>query len=254
MRLRQIAFVAESLAPAEDELLSVLGLALCHRDPMVGRWGLENVLAAIGGNFLEIVAPTRPGTSAGRYLQRRGGNGGYMVILQCSDALAERQRIAALGIRVVEAIDRPHYVASHFHPADLHGVLLSIESVPGTHHRDAMGDWPPAGPDWRKTVRGDVVTALLGAEIQCEDPAATAALWSRVLTLPVQAGQAGAPAIALENATLRFVSPADGRGPGVGAIDVRAKDAARVLREAERRGLQRSGRQVQVCGCRVNLV
>jgi hypothetical protein len=254
MRLRQIALVAEALAPAEEELLGVLGLGMCYRDPMVARWGLENVLAAIGGNFLEIVAPTRPGTSAGRYLQRRGGNGGYMAILQCADALAERQRIAALGIRVVEAIDRPHYVASHFHPSDVGGVLLSVDSTPGADYREIMCDWPPAGPDWRKTVRGDVVTTLLGAEIQAADPAATAALWSRVLALPARAADADAHEIALENATLRFVRPTDGRGPGLGAIDVRAKDPGRVLREAEARGLKRSERQVGVCGCRVNLV
>lgn len=254
MRLRQIACVASSLIPAMEELFTVLGLAECHRDPLVARWGLENVLAAVGGDFLEIVAPTRPGTSAGRYLAKRGGNGGYMVILQCADALAERDRIAALGVRVVECINRPGYIASHFHPSDLGGVLLSVESVPGSDHRHAMGDWPPAGPHWRKTVRGDVVNALTAAEIQSEDPAQTAALWSRVLNLPTQAMEGGAHRIALENADLRFVRATDGRGAGLGALDVRAKDPARVLREAAARGLKRGETQVLVCGCRVNLV
>src|SRR5689334_7640298 len=169
MRLRQIALVAEQLAPAEQELFAVLGLAPCYRDPLVGRWGLENVLGAIGGNFLEIVAPTKPGTSAGRYLERRNGNGGYMVILQCPDAAKERERIAALGVRVVEKIDRPKYVASHFHPSDVGGVLLSVDSTPQADYRQIMGDWPPAGDGWRPTVRGDVVTTLLGAEIQSAD-------------------------------------------------------------------------------------
>jgi hypothetical protein len=253
MRLRQIALVAEKLAPAEQEMFAVLGLAECYRDSLVGRYGLENVLGAIGGNFLEIVAPIQPGTSAGRYLQRRNGNGGYMVILQCPDALAERERIASLGVRVVEKIDRPKYVASHFHPSDVGGVLLSVDSTPQANYREVMSDWAPAGDGWRKTVRGDVVTTLLGAEIQCPDPAATAALWSRILNLPAKAHGSGAPAIALENGDLRFVPIADGRGPGVGAIDVRAKDPARVLKEAETRGLKRSDKQVQVCGCRVNL-
>jgi hypothetical protein len=254
MRLRQVALVAESLAPAAEELFTVLGLAECHRDPTVARWGLENVLAAVGGDFLEIVAPTRPGTAAGRYLEKRGGNGGYMVILQCADALAERKRIAALGVRVVEHIDRPGYIASHFHPSDLGGVLLSIESVPGVDHRQAMCDWPPAGPHWRKTVRGDVVNALAAAEIRSDDPAAAAALWSRVLNLPLASTPNGTSVIDLENAALRFVPTADARGAGLGAIDVRVKNIARVLREAEARGLKRSDSQVQVCGCTVNLI
>jgi hypothetical protein len=254
MRLRQIAFVAEKLAPAEQELFAVLGLAECYRDPLVGRWGLENVLAAIGGNFLEIVAPTQPGTSAGRYLQRRGGNGGYMVILQGPDALADRERIAALGVRVVEKIDRPRYVASHFHPSDVGGVLLSVDSTPQADYHEIMSDWPPAGDAWRTTVRGDVVTTLRGVEIQCEDPAATAAQWSRILGLGIRPMDKGAPVIPLENADLRFVPIADGRGPGVGAIDVRARNLVQVLQAAEARGVKRSGTQVLVCGCRVNLV
>ena len=76
MRLRQIAFVARDLAATTDELCSVLQLDVAYRDPGVAKWGLENIVVPIGGDFLEIVSPKEDHTSAGRYLERRQGDGG----------------------------------------------------------------------------------------------------------------------------------------------------------------------------------
>ncbi|HTI54640.1 MAG TPA: hypothetical protein VMC04_10435, partial [Verrucomicrobiae bacterium] len=72
LRMRQICLVARSLAPVVDEIRSVLGLEVCHRDPGVGKFGLENALFPVGDSYLEVVAPVRDGTTAGRYLDRRG--------------------------------------------------------------------------------------------------------------------------------------------------------------------------------------
>ena len=76
LALRQIALVAARLAPVEQALTTVFDLTTCHRDPAVGQYGLENVLLPIGRQFLEVVAPTRDETAAGRFLARRGGDGG----------------------------------------------------------------------------------------------------------------------------------------------------------------------------------
>ncbi len=65
LRLRQIALVAEQLAPLETAIGKIFGFAPCHRDPAVAEFGLENVLFPLGNQFIEIVAPTRPGTAAG---------------------------------------------------------------------------------------------------------------------------------------------------------------------------------------------
>ena len=74
LRLRQIALVAERLAPVEAELIDVLGIEVCFRDPGVGHFGLENALFPIGNQLLEGVAPTQEQTAGGRYLERRGGD------------------------------------------------------------------------------------------------------------------------------------------------------------------------------------
>ncbi|MBI4081051.1 MAG: VOC family protein [Candidatus Lambdaproteobacteria bacterium] len=254
MRLRQIAFVAEKLAPATEELCAVLGLAVAFRDDHVARWGLENIVAPIGGDFLEIVAPVKPDASAGRFLRRREGDGGYMVILHCADGIAERKRVMGLGIRSVATSDRPDWVTTHFHPSDTGGVLLSIGAQPGSDPREPMSPWSPAGPDWRKAVRTERVSELVAAELQSADPVAQTSLWARILNRPAVSTPGGDHEIRLERGRLRFVRAADGRGTGLGAIDVKAADPRRVLVEAEARGLKLSETQVLVCGTRVNLV
>ncbi|MGR3566532.1 MAG: hypothetical protein ACU0CN_02170, partial [Pseudooceanicola nanhaiensis] len=89
IHLRQVCLVAGALAPAVSALRDVLGLPVAHVDPAVGKFGLENTLLTLGSQFLEVVAPTRAGTAAGRYLDRRGGDGGYMVICQAGDRDAQ---------------------------------------------------------------------------------------------------------------------------------------------------------------------
>ena len=250
MRLRQLCLVARDLEPAADDLCAVLGLSVAYRDPGVARYGLANIVAPIGDDFLEIVAPTQAGTSAGRYLERRGGDGGYMVILQGDDAVADRARLQAMGVRAVDVIERADYQATHFHPADVGGILLSIDSVPGGDWRAPDCDWAPAGPRWRAHRRADVSRSLVEAELQSDDPDALAALWSRLLARPVQPDRS----IALSNARLRFVEARDGRGRGLGGIGVRMADPNEALAQAARRGLPIDGDTVLVCGTRFRII
>jgi hypothetical protein len=53
---------------------------------------------------------------------------------------------------------------------------------------------------------------------------------------------------------IRFTPIVDGRGPGVSAYDVKVVDRERVLAAAKKRHRDRGPAQVEVCGCRINLV
>lgn len=249
MKLRQCVFVAKDLESAREELCDILGLEVAYRDPGVAEWGLVNVVCPIGHDFLEIVAPSREGTSAGRYIERRKGDGGYMVIIQVADAKAERKRITELGIRVVAEKDQPEYVYTHFHPSDTAGVLLSLDTAFAPKDVDPALWWPPAAKDWLKHARSDVASGLAGVEIQHLDPMVAGASWAKVLGCPLEGNR-----IKLDGAEIRFVPAEDGRGQGVSAYDVKAADRQRVLAAAEKRGKKRGPSQVEVCGCRINLV
>jgi glyoxalase-like protein len=249
MKLRQCVFVAADLEASSEELCDTLGIEVAYRDPGVAKWGLANVVCPTGHDFLEIVTPTQAGTSAGRYIDRRKGDGGYMVILQVDDALKERARVTGLGVRAVHNTDREGYRATHFHPSDTAGVLLSLDQPIAPAGTDPKLWWPPAQKDWLKHARSDVTSGLCGVEIQHTDPDAAAALWSKILNRPAKDN-----IIALDDeGEIRFVPIADDRGPGVSAYDVNVVDRDRVIAAAKKRHKQHGVAQVEVCGCRINL-
>ena len=105
LRLRQICLVAPDLEPAVDAVRAIFGLEVCFRDPAVGKYGLVNALFVFGHQFLEIVAPTREGTTAGRFIERSGGRGGYMAIFDCTDPERRRELVQTLGVRVANLLD-----------------------------------------------------------------------------------------------------------------------------------------------------
>ena len=250
IRLRQIALVAHDLAAVTDDLHAVLGLGTPFPDPGVASFGLQNGVFPAGQQFIEVVAPIRENTAGGRYLERRNGDGGYMVILQCDSHAPVKARVDAANVRKVVEHDTDHYKIMQLHPRDTGGSFLEIDVQIGGESMD--GPWEPAGPSWQDN-RTTLVQAITAAEIQGDDPAVLAAKWSSVIGVPVVAGPGGAPTITLENATLRFARATDGRGEGLGGIDLRVSSVATVLSAARERGRLAEDGTVRICGMRISL-
>ncbi len=252
LRLRQICLVARELAPAVDDLTAVLGINTCFHDPAVGAYGLENALLPVGSNFLEVVAPIEEGTAGGRYLDRRGGDGGYMVICQCNNVEERRARMGELGVRIANPLNYNDFTGIQLHPRDTGGCMLETDTQDGDQSPD--GPWHPAGGDWKSAVRTDRTAAMVGAELQSPDPAALAARWGEILDRSTTQAASAAWEIALDNAVLRFVEATDGRGEGLGGVDVEAADGDAILAAARDRGLDVDGPCVSICGTRFRLV
>lgn len=235
LRLRQIALVARDLRPVEQAICSELGLEVCYRDPGLSHFGLRHGLYAIGDRILEVVVPKQPGTTAERFLDRRGGDGGYMVILQSDDVAGEKARIEAAGIRIVHEGGTKGDGASihgiHMHPKDVGGAILSIDQS------DPPESWGWAGYDWEYHSLSDVVTDLVAVDIQAEDPAAMAERWATAVGRPVADG-----VMELDDAVIRFVEATDGRGDGLAAADLVAADRSR------------AGETLELCGTDFRLV
>ncbi|MDE0944020.1 MAG: hypothetical protein OSB58_16500 [Alphaproteobacteria bacterium] len=247
LRLRQICLVGENLAPAVNDLTDVLGLATCFHDPAVGAYGLENALLPVGSNFLEVVAPIAENTAGGRYLNRRGGDGGYMVILQCDNVEARRARMGELDVRIANALNYSDFTGLQLHPRDTGGCMLETDQMDGDQSSD--GPWHPAGGSWQDAVRLERTTAMVGAELQSADPSALAARWAHILDKDVSSDHE----IVLDNATLRFVEATDGRGEGLGGVDLKVADPAAILAAATTKGMAVDGNTVTVCGTRFRL-
>lgn len=254
MRLRQFVFVASDLERAVADISSVLGIEVCFKDPGVKKFGLDNALLPVNGNFIEVVAPIEANTAAGRHLERRAGDGGYMVILQCADMQRERARMESLGIRGVWDNDTEEAASTHYHPADVPGAILSLDTMyPGSNYHREMSYWRWAGPDWDQYVCTNATQALTGITIQGNNPLALANKWSLALEAPV-VGSKAAPYIEVDNAVIKFVEPIDTRCVGIAAIDVLPQDRRAIRAVAEARGLVTSDGHIQLCGVQVNLI
>jgi hypothetical protein len=252
LRLRQICLVASELAKPIADLKAIFGLKICFHDPNVAKYGLENALLPVGNNFLEVVAPFQEETAAGRYLDRRGGDGGYMVILQCDDAKAREQRMLEIGVRIANRLDYGTYLGLQLHPKDTGGTILETSTDPRSVAPD--GPWHPAGDSWEVAVKTDVVQAMTAVELQSDDSDGLAARWAEVLNVPLGNDAQGNPALKLENAELRFVPADDDRGEGLVGLDFAVSDRDVILRKAEARGCDVAGDTVTVCGVHFKLL
>ena len=255
LRMRQICLVAEDLDMIETHLRGVFGLEVCHRDPGVGRFGLHNFLMPVGNAFLEVVSPMRPGTAGGRYIQRRSGDGGYMVIMQCDDIAERREHVVQLGVRLVLDSANEETDGIQMHPRDVPGAIAELR---WNRDGDAPdGEWNPAGPRQHviSAKRDQVISAMTAAELQSDEPSAMAARWSEVLQRPIAPDDDGHPSIALDDATLRFVTATDGRGEGLGGLDVACVDREYALLTARHHDLAVSEDEstVMLCGVRFRL-
>ena len=250
LRLRQDCLVAADLARETDAIHKIFGLEVCHRDPNVARYGLENVLFPIGTDFIEIVAPTRPGTAAGRFLERHDGRFGYMIIMDCDDPLARQAHCDSIGIRTANLIRHDTYLGVQLHPKDTGGAMLEFNRTDGG--QDAMGPYAPAGPEWQQSIRRDVTQRLLGADIETPDPAGFAARWSAILQRPVKTAFDGRLQIPLDSGSVRFM-PSNRPESVLSGIEVQVANPEAVLRTAKELDCIDEKGEVSVCGIRVRL-
>ena len=234
LRLRQICLVAPELEPEVDAIDAIFGLPVCHRDPALARYGLVNALFVCGHQFLEVVAPMREGTAAGRFLQRSGGRGGYMAIFDTHDPERRRAHAQALGIRIAHEMDYPGFVGTQLHPADCRATMLEFDRSDG--NADLNGAYWPAGPHWRDGQRLDAVSGLPWIDVQSPDATGLAAHWARIIDVPLTHNASGEPTLRFELGAVRFVSAPAGSAERLDALHIEVADAARTCAAARALG------------------
>ena len=105
-------------------------------------------LVAIGGDVIEVhyllnsslsscfwftieqvVSPFKPNTTAGRLLSKRG-DGGYMIIMQNTDAAARRSFIESRGLsKVIFSHEHDDHVCIQYHPKGIPGMGPLLPSL-----------------------------------------------------------------------------------------------------------------------------
>lgn len=191
-RLRQLVMACETLETI-DNLQYLLALEAPFVDPGVAEFGLTNAVFALGDQFLEIVVPTNPSAPARRFIDR-SGEGGYMAIFQTDDIAALRARCDTLKIRRVWDVDLDDISASHLHPADIGGAIVSVDEA-----RPASS-WRWGGPDWHMR---SAMARISGADLTSPTPKALAERWASALGLAVELDD-NVPHIWFEEGPVRF--------------------------------------------------
>ena len=243
LRLRQICLVAPHLEHVISDIAGIMGLNVCYRDGNVAKYGLENALLPVDTILLEVVAPFQPGTAAGRFLDKTGGRGGYMAIFCCDDPDARGKHAAAIGVRTANRITHAPYLGVQLHPRDCRAAFIELNHTDGSD--DILGPYPPAGPDWQKSIAKDVTQALTGVEMQSPDPAGLAEHWGRILGIAVGKNASGAAELKLPNCVFSFVK---GDGEIMSGLTFRVGDVAKVLGSAKARGHAVSGNAFDLGG------
>ncbi|SFV19560.1 hypothetical protein [Bradyrhizobium arachidis] len=239
MRLRQICLVAPQLAPVISDIAEIMGLSVCYRDGNVAKYGLENALLPVDTILLEVVAPFKGGTAAGRFIEKTGGRGGYMAIFCCDDPDERGRNANALGARTANVIDHAPYHGVQLHPRDCRAAFIEFNHTEGSD--DILGPYPPAGPGWQKFIRKDVTEALTAVEMQSPDPQGLAEHWGKIIGV----APSGEAELKLPNATFRFVK---GASEIMSALEFRVVDVASVLHAAKAKGLAVAGNEFLLGG------
>ena len=113
-------------------------------------------------------------------------------------------------------------VATHFHPVDLGGVILSVDSfAESPDPSEEWSYWRWGGPDWLSHVRAGLTEAMVGMELVNPDPARQASTWSSLLDIPCQAVEDGFDMPLPDGGLIRFRATGKDELPGIAAIDFR---------------------------------
>jgi hypothetical protein len=231
LRLRQICLVAPHIEPVVSDIAEIMGLNVCYRDGNVAKYGLENALLPVDTILLEVVAPTQPGTAAGRFIEKTGGRGGYMAIFSCDDPDERGRHAEKMGVRTANVIDHAPYRGVQLHPRDCRAAFIEFNHTVGSDN--ILGPYPPAGPDWQKSIRKDVTQALTCVLMESPDPQGLAEHWGKIIGIPVSKSASGDPELMLPNVTFHFVK---GQSDILSGLRFKVADTAAVLDAARKKG------------------
>lgn len=99
---------------------------------VVAEQGVEEAMIAIGGSFIQLLAPTAPDTPVGRFLERHG-EGLHHVAYAVADIESALAHMRASGARLVDEEPRlggRGAKIAFVHPASFAGTLVELVELP----------------------------------------------------------------------------------------------------------------------------
>jgi len=231
MRLRQLVIATSEIDLLADSICDLFELKITFSDPELIVFGLQNVLIPLGDTFLELVTPVEENTSAERFLKKRRGDGGYMVIVDSVDLEKERKRLENAKLDIVWYENRRsndiHGQSLHLHPKQVGGAILSIDNM------NPLSSWLWAGREWEKDINKSLVSHLSGVNICSPNPDRLLSNWETALG---KKRSIGGNSIELEGSNINFVVNSQSQSEYISAFQIHTVNRSVIEKRAASRG------------------
>lgn len=216
-RVRHYVLATRDMNFVCDQIYEFLGLAAMPKKEGPGvteQYGFYSTMMRVGTTMLEIVQPIKPDHHLNNWFEERGGDGGYMIVLQTYDAEALKRRAADENLKLTRDM---MFKGQHMIQFDYKRFGTHFELYEYTPEEDWWGD-----PLNRPYPDARVASDIVGGEVAVENPEEIAAQISRLFI-----GRAEGDKAIFGDRTIKF-SPVEGKKRGLIALDLKARESVRV--------------------------
>ena len=248
MRLRQLVFVSKERDRLAKEICDVFDLKEAYNDPGLISFGLENVLIPLNDTFFEIVMPVQENTTAERFFEKIGGEGGYMIIVDVKNFEQENERVKNSEIKIVWNGNRQeegiHARTIHLHPKQVGGAILSLDKM------IPEDEWLWAGTNWKEHINKSLVDCISGVILQSSDPNKLCSQWE--LALGKKRDSSSALNISLDQSNISFIKDLSSEEDKIYAFVIKTLDREAVIENAKLKGFLING-EIYIGGIKIIL-
>jgi len=130
-KIEHVAVAVADLDAAVAHYEDVWGLKVFHRERVEDQ-GVEEAMLPLGESFLQLLGPTGPDTTVGKFIERRG-EGLHHIAYEVADLEGTLAELKAQGVELIDEAPRRggrgHMVA-FVHPRSNHGLLVELIQAP----------------------------------------------------------------------------------------------------------------------------
>lgn len=217
-RVRHYVIAAKDMDAVCGQLYKLLDVEPVDKPPgnePTLAFGFRTRMIRVGTTLIEVVSPIREKHQLQDFFVERGGDGGFMVVMQTYDDDALLARAAAAGHKL--AFEIPNFMGQHLMQFDYKTFGTRFEFYKYT----------PEDNWWGNPLNGEyndpkVAEDILGAEVAVENPASIAETAASTFL-----GKRDGASVTFIDRRIDFVEPV-GKARGLTAIYLKARDRSRV--------------------------
>lgn len=217
-RLRHYVIAARDMEAVCDQIYKALALEPTPKEgdgpePTLA-FGFRTHMMRIGTTMLEIVSPIREKHQLQDFFAERGGDGGFMVVMQTYDDDALLARAAAANHKL--AFEMKNFMGQHLMQFDYKTFGSRFEFYKYTPEDNWWGN--PLGRAYHDPK---AVEDILGGVVAVENPAAIAETAAKIFL-----GKQDGSSVDFIDRRIDFVEPV-GKARGLVALNLKARDRAK---------------------------